>query len=77
MSLTFPTRLGASREPGRYRGEPTRASHCHCLPAPVMLASSDTCLRCGKYSKDTIADTWAQRAIAAAKPARKRASQKT
>ncbi len=63
MSLTFPTdgrmrRSGIPPEPGN----PTRASHCICVPGPLLVAGQDTCLSCGKHSRDTVAETWARRA---------------
>ncbi|MHB1950184.1 MAG: hypothetical protein ACYCQK_01765 [Acidiferrobacteraceae bacterium] len=62
MSLTFPT--GRTRRGGREPvapGTPTRASHCTCAEGP-WPDSDGSCLRCGRYLKGVIAQTWEQRA---------------
>ena len=63
MSLTFPTQGGKThRGMPPPPGTPARASHCHCQPVPLLIPGQDTCWRCGRYLKDTIAETWSQRA---------------
>ena len=65
MSVSFPTRPSAHARGGASRpGNPTRASHCRCVGGPMCLGTPGVCLRCGRYIKDTIADTWRQRAQA-------------
>jgi hypothetical protein len=71
VGLTFPTgHRGYLAPPGM----PDRASHCQCERGPMLLRGHDACLNCGRYPKDTIAETWTQRAqeIAAGRAKRKR-----
>lgn len=56
-SVTFPTRPAGLHPPGA----PKRASHCHCVGGPLFDPDSGRCIRCGRDTKDEIAEVWSDR----------------
>lgn len=73
-SLTFPTRPHAVHGIIPPPGLPARATACQCEPAPVTLArvprqDQGRCLTCGRWTAETIADTFRRRAAEIAKRA--------
>lgn len=58
MAVSFPTGHMGERHA---LGSPGHARPCQC-DRPLVIADTDQCMRCGKYPKPVIQDTWRRRA---------------
>lgn len=59
MSISFPTRSGPRN--GGQQGFPHRADACTCGKHQIVDADGG-CVVCGRFTRETIAATWRERA---------------
>lgn len=69
--ISFPRQEGRSRNNTSppAPGHPLQAQGCWCVGGPQLFTGQDTCQRCGRYPRQTIASTFAERAMQIARVA--------